>query len=1259
VRVATKKRRMTQRLTLPTTFFDFFLELSQWFAVNYLAMDVPFPPFHDCFRSPPYRMNDIKFPNVGSIVYYSLLVIAIGFGLCSPTVAQENLTPEQTEIYELQGEYLKGDQGVQVAALGADEFVVSLFAGGLPGAGWNRSEPQITEMSRDDLSDFIADSGAKKVVRTSSTLGLAAPTSAVVLFDGTEESLKKNWDEKAKLVEGKLLAGGTTTQQKFQSYRLHLEFKTPFMPNARGQGRGNSGVYHQGCFETQVLDSFGLPNLQDTCGAIYSVRAADFNASLPPLTWQTYDVEFTAPSWDAAGKKTKDAQLSVWLNGFLIHRDQAVPGPTRAAPNTESPTGGPLYLQDHGNPVAYRNIWLVPFDAAQNAYRPRIPAFERFATVVSSAEERAEAGRWLVGELGCQACHQIATLTDIVQPKEAPVLTQVTQRIQSKYYETLLSSPHLAKVGTTMPDVMHGLSDEERLQKAKAIAAFLQSTGRTRQRAHINLDAVKRGEELYNKIGCTICHGQYETSTVSSTSVPLPKLSDKYILEGLIQFLNNPHAVRPSDRMPTMHLSNEESRDIAHYLLKDLKHDASHDTTKFEVYHGSWDKLPDFSTLKPVTTGTCDGFDLAVAQRGNNFAVRFESYFVIDTPGKYRLYLGSDDGSQVYVDDKKIVDVDGIHPHQTSSGEVELSQGAHKLRVDYFQGGGEWTVACEIEGPNISRQPIESWLQLEATTPKTAEEATSPPELIAEGKATFAKIGCVKCHKLEGLSLPQDAALAPSLSAENLNGGCLAEKPSGQAMNYHLSENQRQAIRDAISQNTAKPLSPQAASRQIMATLNCYACHARDNVGGPEADRLAWFTSTIPEMGEEGRLPPLLTGVGDKLTDDYLNHVVRNGDRLRPYMNVRMPKFNTAATALAAHWITTDRQPASLVASKPESEEAEFRTLATGRQLAGVKGLACVQCHTFGNQRAIGIQAINLLSMPQRLRQDWFLRYMLHPTRYRPGTRMPASFPDGKSVLTTVYDGDANRQIEALWKFLSAGEKGGIPDGLQRDQIVLEPQDKPIIYRNFLEGLSARGIAVGYPGGLNIAWDAETMRVAQIWHGQFIDASMHWRDRGVGRQRPLGDHLLFLEPASAVALLDKPDSVWPKASNKQEGYQFKGYRLLNGGKPTFRYLLDDIEILDTPDVKLIPKTDPALVRTWTISTEAASTQTVYLRLAIGDHIQSLKPGVWKVDNRFEIELNLTNLPPPVVRTSEGKQELLIAIENLGKAPKSVQCEIRW
>ncbi|MEY4568412.1 MAG: hypothetical protein RLY14_3382, partial [Planctomycetota bacterium] len=378
-------------------------------------------------------LNNWIYPSMQFAALFCITVC--GFSQLAVGQTQSSVTDP---AYALQGEYQKGEQGIQIAALGEDAFRISVFNGGLPGAGWNRTAIQVLEMSLDDVEDFLKESDVKRVTRSSPTLDAAAPGAAVVLFDGSESSLKKHWADGAKLAEGKYLQAGATGLDKFQSYRLHLEFRTPWMPKATGQGRGNSGVYHQGCYETQVLDSFGFDNEGNTCGAIYGVKPADFNAGLPPMVWQTYDVEFTAPAWNAAGQKTSNARLTVWLNGMLIHRDTEAPGPTTAAPLKESVDGGPIYLQDHGNPVQYRNIWVLPLDASANSLRPRVPSFERFATVVSSANEVAEAGRLLIGELACQNCHKIPSVDGLVTAKEAPLLASAGSRIRSSYFSELL-----------------------------------------------------------------------------------------------------------------------------------------------------------------------------------------------------------------------------------------------------------------------------------------------------------------------------------------------------------------------------------------------------------------------------------------------------------------------------------------------------------------------------------------------------------------------------------------------------------------------------------------------------------------------------------------------------------------------------------------------------------------------------------------------------------------------------------------------------
>jgi hypothetical protein len=193
-----------------------------------------------------------------------------------------------------------------------------------------------------------------------------APRGAVVLFDGKGLD---NWESrdggvaKWKLLDdGVMQAGGgdIVTKQKFDgSFKLHVEFRVPYEPRGKGQDRGNSGVYLQGRYEVQVLDSYGLESKANDCGAIYGVAAPKVNACKAPTVWQSYDIEFTAPKC-ADGKKVEPARVTVYHNGVKIHDDVKITTDNTTAGLGGDPcTPGPILLQDHGHPVQYRNIWLV------------------------------------------------------------------------------------------------------------------------------------------------------------------------------------------------------------------------------------------------------------------------------------------------------------------------------------------------------------------------------------------------------------------------------------------------------------------------------------------------------------------------------------------------------------------------------------------------------------------------------------------------------------------------------------------------------------------------------------------------------------------------------------------------------------------------------------------------------------------------------------------------------------------------------------
>jgi 3-keto-disaccharide hydrolase len=194
------------------------------------------------------------------------------------------------------------------------------------------------------------------------------PSGAIVLFDGTtldpwvktDGKLPAAWE----LVGGgamEVRGGGIMTRQKFDGrFKLHVEFRVPYMPDQTGQARGNSGVYLQGRYEVQILDSYGLKSKNDDCGGIYEVAAPRVNACKAPTVWQSYDIDFTAPKFKD-GNKIEPARISVVQNGVKIHENVEIPvDNTRAGLGGDSSMPGPIMLQDHGNPVQYRNVWLVP-----------------------------------------------------------------------------------------------------------------------------------------------------------------------------------------------------------------------------------------------------------------------------------------------------------------------------------------------------------------------------------------------------------------------------------------------------------------------------------------------------------------------------------------------------------------------------------------------------------------------------------------------------------------------------------------------------------------------------------------------------------------------------------------------------------------------------------------------------------------------------------------------------------------------------------
>ncbi len=327
------------------------------------------------------------------------------------------IDPAQTDAdFPLQGEYLGWQRlsswqresrraGLQVMALGNGQFAATGYLGGLPGEGWPGGERELFTGQRqgevveltgaaltgtgpsEQVRRLVVDGQTArllsadgrllgefhKIHRVSPTLGAQPPRGATVLFDGSDTSRLVD----AAITADGLLQAGTVTADAYGDFRLHAEFRLPYKPLARGQNRGNSGFYLQSRYEVQVLDTFGLEGVENECGALYKTRRPDVNMCYPPLVWQTYDIDLVSPRFDDQGNKVRDMRISVWHNGVPIHADVAIPHKTGAG-RPEGPDPLPTKIQDHRNPVMFRNLWLID----------RSPSVSRLGDAVASVAGR-------------------------------------------------------------------------------------------------------------------------------------------------------------------------------------------------------------------------------------------------------------------------------------------------------------------------------------------------------------------------------------------------------------------------------------------------------------------------------------------------------------------------------------------------------------------------------------------------------------------------------------------------------------------------------------------------------------------------------------------------------------------------------------------------------------------------------------------------------------------------------------------------------
>ena len=915
--------------------------------------------------------------------------------------------------------------------------------------------------------------------------------------------------------------------------------------------------------------------------------------------------------------------------------------------------------------------------------RPRTLIAALIATAWSlPARAEVTPGEILMAEMNCTACHQAAPeISRRLAPRTSPVLGDL--RLTPSWLQDFLADPQKSKPGTLMPDMLHRVPAEQKPKVIEELTHFLVRTQRGLPSAEIGASPAKieSGKTLYHSVGCVQCHAPFEPpkgaalddaakaelARLQEQSVPLagPKIAQKYTVAELAAFLRDPLKVRPAGRMPSLKLDAGEAEAIAMYLLRDQVPAGKPMTLaglQYEYYEKDLPELPEFDRLTPTATGVADVPSLKQTRRKGSFALRWRGNLLVPQDGRYKFYLSTDDGSRLYLGGKLILDNGGIHPAQERVAEVDLKAGAQSLVLTYFDGGGQTAFDLKWRGPGIEKSPIDARYFSHDGQPLVPAGYDASFK-VDDGKADsgalhFSTYQCEKCHVGPKAST---VAVAPLLkSFERLRPrqpiGCLSPAPPERAAKFDLTDRQRTVMVSGL-QNQAvltEPLTPDQQIKRTLTTLNCYACHQRDKRGGVEGLRRDYLTSIgEADLGDEGRIPPHLHHVGAKLQPAWIRSVLAEGAAVRPYMATHMPQFGKAnVDHLVDAFERADALPDAREQLNNYTDGAA--TLAKhGRKLVGTNGgLSCIACHDFAGNKSLGVPAIDLATSGQRLKWDWFRRYLLDPQSLRPGTRMPAFWPGGVATNKEVLAGDTEQQIASVWLYLARKNFTDLPAGLVQGKMEIIAGQEAVIYRNFIEGGGPRAIGVGYPEKANLCFDANELRISMIWQGPFIDASRHQTGRGAGFEKPLGTNLYKLPKSPSFAVLASERDPWPDEKPLTAGAPFHGYRLDEKQRPTFRYEVAGFEIEDYP-IAIPGEVDAFLHRTLTVQGSAPTQGKLYFRAAAGKITK--EKDAYLIDDKLRLKLPGGHA---IVRGEGTKAELLVRVELSGGKATIIE-ELTW
>jgi mono/diheme cytochrome c family protein len=693
----------------------------------------------------------------------------------------------------------------------------------------------------------------------------------------------------------------------------------------------------------------------------------------------------------------------------------------------------------------------------------------------------------------------------------------------------------------------------------------------------------EHGRFLVEEHGCARCHRPAAADRVGKTLASregpdLTRVGGRVRPGWLYAWLGSPRALRPATVMPEMFTKDEagdvERYAVARYLATlggpvpagsrtapadELRASAIRGQRLFHsvgcvACHGA-EGVKD----RPAEVGSLYGL---LSPTGPRFTYPLGDLAAKTTPGKLAEYLAN----------PRAVDPGGRMPGMLLNGD-EARDLARFL----------CSAKTAAAAPELPPEPAadKRAAAFARVAPDSAQEEfgrlSAADQWADLGKRLVGAKGCANCHQVT-LGTPEPppakAALADLAAPAKQHSGCLADEAAqrGAAPNFPLDAREREAVRaflrDGLS-GVGSP-APAHAARVAIKRFNCLACHSRDGEGGIPPELAEDLRRYEKAENAEALLPPTLTGIGHKLRTPWLRQVLTAAGRARPWMGLRMPQFGEAQVgklpeALAA---LEGAEPDDTVHKVPLNSAK----IEAGRQLVGKSAFGCVSCHDLSGIANTGTRGPDLATTNQRVRYDWYLRWLEQPQRMQPGTRMPSVFAEGKSPLDRVLSGRADLQAEAMWAYLSLGAGLPLPEGMEPPKgLTLAVKDRPVVLRTFMPDAGSRAIAVGFPGGVSVAFDAQTCRLAYAWSGNFLDASPVWADRGGNPAKVLGARLWTAPAGCPVGLRpsEEPPDFAARAKDPAYGatppegqlydgpacVRFAGYTTDKGGVPTFRYRL--------------------------------------------------------------------------------------------------------